>query len=116
MNDFLLVFRADKIAINKMPLRSPEEMEANAKRWMTWIAGITAQGKLVDKGNRLFGAGKVLTADHVIADGPYTEIKECVAGYTIVRAASLEEATELSKGCPILLVGGSVEVREINPM
>jgi len=114
MNDFLLVFRTDRDTMNALPHRSPEEMQANAKRWMEWIDGITVQDKLVYVGNRLTPEGKVANADHVIADGPYTEIKECIIGYTIVRAASLDEAIQLTRGCPVFLIGGSVEVREIN--
>ena len=44
------------------------------------------------------------------------EIKEAIGGYSIVKAASIEEAAELSKGCPILASGGNVEVREIAAM
>ena len=111
MKDFLLVFRAE---LDKMPKgASPEQMQANTKRWMDWVGGIAAQNKLTDRGNGLLHAGKVVQADNVIADGPYTEIKECIVGYTIVKAASLEEATELVAGCPVLAVGGNVEVREI---
>lgn len=113
MNDFLLIFRSDE----RIPRESsPEEMQANMKRWMDWIGGIAAQNRLTDRGNRLHHAGKVLKANNVITDGPYTEVKESVGGYTMIKASSLEEATELAKGCPILLVGGSVEVREINAM
>ena len=61
-------------------------------------------------------AGKIVKADSVIADGPYAEIKESIVGYSIVKADSVEEATELAKGCPILKVGGNVEVREISVM
>ena len=32
----------------------------------------------------------------------------------IVRAKSLDEAVEMAKACPILSVGGRVEVRDIN--
>ena len=111
MKDFLLVFRTD---YSTMPKASPEEMQASTKRWMDWIGGIAAQNKLVDRGNRLVPAGKVLKADNIIADGPYTEIKESIVGYSLVKANSVEEATELAKGCPILRIGGNVEVREIS--
>jgi hypothetical protein len=113
MKDFLLVYRTD---YNKMPKASPEEMQASTKRWMDWIAGIAAQNKLVDRGNRLVPSGKVLRADNIIADGPYTEIKESIAGYSMIKADSVEEATELAKGCPILKSGGNVEVREVSVM
>src|SRR5687768_4479540 len=113
MKDFLLVFRND---YKSMPASSPEEMQAIMKQWMDWIGGIAAQNKLIDRGNRLHGAGKVVKAGNVITDGPYTEVKELIGGYTLIKAGSLEEAAEMAKGCPVLSVGGNVEVREINPM
>ncbi|MRG47158.1 transcription initiation protein [Chitinophaga sp. SYP-B3965] len=112
MKDFLFVFRAN----TEMPKPSPEQMQDTMKLWMDWISGIAAQNKLVDRGNRLESAGKVLRPGNVITDGPYTEIKETLAGYSIVKADSLEEATELAKGCPGLLFGGNVEIREIGKM
>ena len=113
MKEFLFVFRAD---YKTMPQASPEQMQANTQRWMNWIAGIAAQGKLADRGNRLVNTGNVLKSDGIISDGPYTEIKESILGYSIVKAASLEEATALAKDCPILSFGGNVEIREINAM
>ena len=38
-----------------------------------------------------------------------------LGGYTIVRAADLEEATRLASGCPILQRGGAVEVGMLTP-
>jgi hypothetical protein len=111
MKEFLLVFRTD---YKTMPKASPEEMQATTQRWMNWVAGIAAQGKLADRGNRLVNSGKVLRSDGSISDGPYTEIKESILGYTLVKAASLDEATKLAHGCPILSFGGNVEIREIN--
>ena len=112
MKDFLLVYRTD---YDNMPKgASPEQMQASTKRWMDWIGGIAAQNKLTDRGNRLVPSGKVVKSDNVIADGPYTEIKECIVGYSIVKTTSIEKAAELAKGCPILAIGGNVEVREIS--
>ncbi len=113
MKDFLFIFRAD---YNVMPKGSPDEMQARTKRYMDWIGNIAAQNKLTDRGNRLVPWGKVVRADNIIADGPYTEIKESIAGYSIIKAESIEEAAELAKGCPILAFGGNVEVREISVM
>jgi len=115
MKDFLLIYRADYETYPN-PKKSPEEMQALTQRWMNWVAGIAAQQKLADRGNRLVNSGKVLKSNGVISDGPYTEIKESIMGYSLVRAASLDEATGLADGCPILSFGGSVEVREINSL
>jgi hypothetical protein len=113
MKDFLLVFRNDFASI---PKGSPEEMQALTKKWMDWVGGIAAQNKLTDRGSSLAGGGKVVRPNNVITDGPYTEIKEVVGGYTIVKADSIEEAAELASDCPIFSYGGNVEVREINVM
>jgi hypothetical protein len=58
----------------------------------------------------------VVTPGDVVTNGPYVEIKELIGGYIMISADSLEEAAEISKGCPILSVGGSVEVRPVVPM
>jgi hypothetical protein len=110
MKEFMLIFRSDPA---KIPSGSPEEMRAVTQRWMDWIAGIAAQGKLADRGNRLEGAGRVVKND-IITDGPFCELKEMVGGYTLVRTALMEEAETIAKACPILSFGGSVEVREIS--
>ena len=113
MKDFLFVFRNDYKVLEE---RSPEEMEASMKKWMDWMGNFAAQNKLIDRGNRLHSAGKVVNPGNVVTDGPFADIKELIGGYTLVRAESLEEATEMAKNCPILENGGTVEVREINPM
>ena len=110
MKEFLLVFRADYKAI---PKDSPEEMQAMTKKWQDWIGGISAQNKWVAAGQQLSPDGKVVRTNGVITDGPYTEIKETLIGYCTIKAASIEEAAELAKGCPILTIGGNVEVREM---
>lgn len=111
MKEYMLVFRNDYAS---MPKSSPEEMQAIMKKWMDWIGGIAAQNKLAQAGNPLGGAGRVVRPNNVITDGPYTEIKEVIGGYTIVKAESIDEAAGLANGCPILSEGGNVEVREIN--
>ena len=114
MTDFLLIYRADYNTYPKREQFSPEEMQALTQKWMNWIAGIAAQQKLADRGNRLMPSGKVLKGDGLISDGPYTEIKESIMGYSLIKATSIEEATKLANGCPVLSFGGSVEVREIS--
>jgi len=120
MKNYLLVYRMD---YSKMPAVAEvtpamqAEMEVMTKRWMDWIAGIGAEGKLVDRGNRLVpNTGKVVKAAGVVTNGPFTEIKESIGGYSIVQAASFEEATAMAHACPIFAVGGNVEVREVSPL
>ncbi|MBI3233972.1 MAG: transcription initiation protein [Bacteroidetes bacterium] len=112
MKDFLLIFR-NPVSSNEIPL-SPEEMQNMLKTWQDWIGNIAAQNKLSNSGNRLENDGAVVKPNNIITNGPYVEIKEAIGGYIIVKADSLAEATELSKDCPILQVGGNVEVRAIS--
>lgn len=111
MKDFLFLYRAGTDTIPA----SPEEMQARMQMWMDWMGGIAAQNKLGDRGNRLFTTGKVVNGD-VVTDGPYTEIKEAILGYSIVKAESYDEAVQLANGCPTLSFGGKVEIREIAGM
>lgn len=48
-----------------------------------------------------------------VTDGPFAETKEIVGGYTVIEARDLEEAVELSKGCPIFDGEGAVEIRPV---
>ena len=50
-----------------------------------------------------------MAADGTVRDGGASGL----SGYTILRAESLPQATDLAKGCPVLASGGSVEVYEI---
>lgn len=112
MSDFVLVFRMDK----NNPAPTPEQMQVMMKSWQDWMGGLAAQNKLVSSGNRLSSEGKVVKPGGVVTNGPYVEIKEAIGGYIVISADSIEEAAELSKGCPILQGGGNVEVRTIIPM
>ena len=95
---------------------SPEQIQAMMKPWQDWMGGLAAQNKLVSPGNRLASDGRVVKANDLITNGPYVETKEAICGYIIIRAGSLDEAAQLSNGCPIFQIGGNVEVRTIIPM
>ncbi len=111
MKEFMLIFRGE---YETMSPRDSAEWQARAKKWQDWIGGIAAQNKWGAAGQQLNPAGKVVRPSGVITDGPYTEIKETLVGYCTVKAESLDGAAELAQGCPILSIGGNVEVREIS--
>jgi hypothetical protein len=50
-----------------------------------------------------------------VIDGPFTETKELVAGFSIVQVESLEEAIELVKRTPNVFPNGEavVEIRKL---
>ena len=106
MSNFMFVFRGGETPT------SPEAMQAQMQKWMTWIQRLRDQGKYI-AGDPLQGGGKVLTSRKTITDGPFAEGKEVVGGYFLIRAETLDEAAEMAKDCPIFESGGSVEVRAI---
>jgi hypothetical protein len=114
MKEFLLVFRRE--TNSNEPAPSPEQMQAMMKPWQDWMGGLAAQNKLVSSGNILEAEGRVVKPENVVTNGPYVEIKEAIGGYIIIRSEDIDEAAEHSKGCPILFVGGNVEVRPVMAM
>lgn len=111
MDEYLLLMRLDIITKDAQP--SPEQMQVYMKQYQDWVGGIAAQNKFV-KGTALSTEGKVVKQGPVTTDGPYAEIKESIAGFITVRAASFEEAAEMARACPILGgAGNSVEVRKL---
>lgn len=111
MKEFVLIFK-NKVNENAKP--SPEQMQQIMAEWMDWMAGIAAQQKLADRGNRLsMNDSKTVKPGHVVTDGPYTEIKEFISGYIVVKCSSIDEAVALAKGCPVLKTGGEVDVKTV---
>ena len=98
-------------------IASPEQMETWMKQTMDWIGGIAAQNKFVGGTGLPFDDARVVMTTNskpLVTNGPFGEIKETIGGLITVKAASVEEAVEFAKGCPVLQgEGNSVEVRKI---
>lgn len=86
---------------------APTEEQRNAilAAWGVWYGGLGPA--LVDGGNP-FGASASVATDGTVSTGAASGL----TGYTIVSADSLEAATDMAKGCPVLTDGGSIEVYE----
>ncbi len=108
MKNFMLIFRGGSDAM-KM---SPEESQQNMQQWFSWIGDLQSKG-IYKAGEALLPTGKTVKKGNVVTDGPYAESKEMVGGFFIINAASIEEASEIAKGCPDLRLDGTVEVRDV---
>ena len=112
MTEFLLIFRNTPPTGDAMP--APEQLKDISKPWMDWIGGIAAQNKFSGGNGLPFDNSRVVTANGLVTNGPFGDIKETIGGYIIVKADSVDEAVEFAKGCPVLQgEGNSVEVRKI---
>ena len=114
MSNFLYLFRGGDESFQKL---SQEEKQAHMEVWGKWMGGLQEKGHLLD-GLPLDTDGKVVhNRGEIVTNGPHAEGAELVGGYLIISAKDLEEATEISKGCPIFdYKGSTVEVRQILDM
>ena len=97
MKEFLLLVKGDD-----SKEVSPETMQQRMQAYMVWMKKMMAEDRYT-AGQPLEPTGNWLKDKNtVLTDGPYLEPKEMIAGYVIVKAADLNEATEIAKGCPLL--------------
>jgi hypothetical protein len=116
MSQFLYLYRMADTA-RQEAMGTPERAQQSMQRWMTWMNDLDAKGHLKDRGQPLERTGKVVRGQQkTVTDGPFTEAKDWVGGFTLVEARDIDHAVELSRGCPILEGGGSVEVRPVMRM
>jgi len=105
MSEFTFLFRG-----NDLDALSHEQMQNYTQKWLAWMK----EHGLSHNGHPLERSGKVVKGNEKsVHDGPYAEAKDIVNGYLVVEARDLAHAVEISKDCPILDLGGAVEVRPI---
>ena len=111
MNKYMLILFEKGGEYDSMsPEEYQKEFEAHGK-WMEELGERYVSGEPLEP-----PALTVRGKEKVVTDGPFVEAKELVGGFYIIKAESLAEAAEISKGCPVLRLGGSIEVREIMKM
>jgi hypothetical protein len=108
MNEFLFVFRKHTAAIAVQV--SANNLQAIAKSWQNWMGSLAAQNKLVSSGRQLASETNLIKPDRGV------ERNEVITGYIIIKAEDLNEAEMLASGCPILALGGSVEICAVMSM
>lgn len=110
-SDYLLLFRGNTWE-NGLP---PEELQRVVTEWYAWYQRLAAEGKCLG-GLPLLDTGKLVSGrkGRTIADGPFAESKETIAGYFHLRVANEAEAIRIAQQCPGLDYDGcAVEVRPV---
>jgi hypothetical protein len=108
MPRYLFLYRSDKETFSTM---KPEELQLFHQRWRIWIADGQKKGGLLGTRTALKTDGRVINADKIVSNGPLVENRNVVRGYVNVESDTFDSASELAKGCPVLLHRGAVEVR-----
>lgn len=106
MKEFLLILKGD--GMNEL---SPGDVQAVFEKYQKWVADL---GENYLGGQRLEEKGALLKSrgTPVLTDGPFLESKEIIAGYFLIQANDLKEATTIASTSPHLGFY-SIEVRPI---
>ena len=110
MAKFIILMREDDNAWSKMP---KEEQKALLARYHEWVGQLRAQGILLS-GEPLGSCARLLRmVSGVIHEEPYTRSQQTLTGFFVIDAEDLAAATRIARGCPALIHGETVEVREV---
>ncbi len=103
MGNYLFVYYGD-MGMAATPAEQKKSMDA----WMGWFGKM---GKAVVDGGAPTKPGKIVSKSgaRAISANPVT-------GYTIIKAANLDAAVLMAKGCPSIPADGQVAVYELLPM
>ena len=96
------------------PGKSSEEIQSAIDRFYIWYERLVAQGTF-KRGHRL-ATGTMLVSRQGVTDGPFTEAKELIAGYTLIQVRSREEALEWSRRFPNPAGNGKEAVIELRQL
>jgi len=107
---YLLIHCVPEAVAERTDLEPEVESVLNA-----WVAEMTGRGILLH-GDRLRPASDATTVrvrgrDQLIADGPFAETKEQIAGYGVIDCADTDEAIAVAAAHPTAQLG-SIEVRQ----
>ncbi len=111
MKEFVLLFRMDITSKEAQP--TEEQMKTYMQQWTEWIDTIANKSQLVEGGRHFSRKGRILLPGNQVIEKPYTAEDISVAGYIIILARNMEDATVIAGKCPILNgQNTSVEIRE----
>ncbi len=116
MPDFILLLHRPAGPPPSLP---PEQAAAVTREYFDWGERLRAEGRVKAADKLTFDAGRVMRSTGgqvMVTDGPYAESKELLGGFFIIAAKDYDEACRTSESCPHFKYGGSIEVRQIDPM
>jgi hypothetical protein len=97
---------------------SPEDMQKAIQKFSAWREKLQNQKILLGSHKLADEPGKVMRGKGQVrvTDGPYSETKEVLGGYFLIEAPNYNAAVDQARDCPSFEYGGTLEVREVDPM
>ena len=100
MAKYLFVYHGGSMAESK------EEISNMMNAWGQWMGSMGSA--VVDGGNPVGESSTVQSNGTVVDNGGANP----ASGYSLIEAPDLDDAISKAKGCPVLTLGGSIEVAE----
>ena len=113
MTDYMLLLYDDPAAFADL---APEAIQAIIARYAAWAESLGEDGTLVHSNKLADGESRVVRrhdGETRVTDGPFSETKEVIGGYFVVRAESWDAAVEIARGCPHVDYG-TIEIRRVD--
>ncbi|RBP14329.1 hypothetical protein DFR50_10982 [Roseiarcus fermentans] len=104
MAKYLFVYHGGKQPTN--PAEAQEVMNA----WGAWFGALGPA--VIDGGNPVGKSYMVKSDGSLVSDGGANP----ASGYSLIEAASVEDAHAKAKGCPLLKAGGTIEIAQAMDM
>ena len=104
MAKYLFVYHGGKMASN------PQEAKDAMNAWGAWFGALGAA--VIDGGNPVAKSYTVKADGSLVSDGGANP----ASGYSLIEAASVEDAHAKAKGCPLLKHGGTIEIAQAMDM
>lgn len=108
MAEYMVCIKGDMSAWSRL---SPTERDDILARYRKYSESLMAEARFVSGAG--LGERKWVLKDRgvgVTVDGPYTESKETLTGYFIIKADDDAQALELTRACPAMTHGEYVEL------
>jgi hypothetical protein len=108
----MLIIRSEDIDYSRF---SPSDFQNFMTEYVNWTKKLSTAEELIAGEKLTENLGKTLRkkGTSIVVDGPYSDSKDAIGGFYIVKARHEASAIEIANDCPSLKYGGSVEVREI---
>jgi hypothetical protein len=94
MKEFMLLIRTEGDHLTTL---SPEQQQQHLQKVMAYMGGLMKSGKLKSAQPLEMEGTLISGTKGKLKDGPYNESKEVIAGYFLIQAKDLAEATDRAR-------------------
>ena len=115
---YMLIMSEDESALSTLEAGDCADSGRRRARVLAeWLEEMDRRGVL-DVGERLAPVSTATTVrvhngESLVADGPFGETKEHIAGFNVINCADLDEAIEIASTHPCTVHGGVMEIRPV---